>query len=122
MCHELTIAHINEAKQTLLEEKSHKETDHKTLIEQLLSSEMPESEKSTTRLTGEFISIISAGTFTTARTLVTAVYYIVADPQIEAKLREAFADPMAEYPGKTPRWFDLEKIPYLAACVKEGLR
>lgn len=83
---------------------------------------MPESEKATGRLLGEFIAILSGGTMTTARTLATITYFVLANPHIEARLRESLAQPMAAYPEKVPRWAELERIPYLAACVKEGLR
>lgn len=73
-------------------------------------------------MTGEFIGVLSAGTFTTARTLVTLIYYILADPEVEARLREAVREPMRGYPEQVPRWLDLEKIPFLAAVIKEGLR
>ncbi|KAK3339734.1 putative cytochrome P450 [Lasiosphaeria hispida] len=93
-----------------------------SLIEHLLASNIPASEKTTDRLVGEFISILSAGTMTTARTLVTITYYACAYPEVGEKLREAVTEIMANYPDSVPRWSDLEKIPYLAACVKEGLR
>jgi cytochrome P450 len=83
---------------------------------------MPESEKATKRLTGEFIAILAGGTMTTARALSTITYFTLADPKIEARLRESLAEAMAGYPDKIPRWAELEKIPYLMACVKEGLR
>jgi hypothetical protein len=91
-------------------------------MEHLMAWDMPESEKTIDRLTGEFISILSAGTFTTARTLVTIVYYAVAHPEVGEKLTESVREVMKDYPEKMPKWSDLEKIPYLAAVVREGLR
>jgi cytochrome P450 len=83
---------------------------------------MPESDKATKRLTGEFIAILSGGTMTTARALSTITYFVIADPKVEAQLRECLAELMNGYPEKVPKWAELEKIPYLHACVREGLR
>ncbi|KAM5349174.1 hypothetical protein ACJ41O_008997 [Fusarium nematophilum] len=119
---DLIVDHIEEAKRHRAAGKVDEGGRQKTLIEHLLDSDMPESEKETSRLTGEFIAILSGGTMTTARALSTITYFVLADPEIERKLREALAEPMAKYPEVMPRWADLERIPYLAACVKEGLR
>ena len=115
--------HIEDAKKRRKEGKTVQGDARNTLIEHLLTSDMlPESEKATSRLTGEFIAILSGGTMTTARTLSTITYFVLADSTIQEKLREALAGPMSGYPEKMPRWADLERIPYVAACVKEGLR
>ncbi|KAF4978236.1 hypothetical protein FZEAL_5341 [Fusarium zealandicum] len=119
---DLIVDHIDEAKRHRLSGKSIETGQQKTLIEHLLDSDMPESEKETSRLTGEFIAILSGGTMTTARALSTVTYFVLADPNIERQLRESLEESMRGYPDKIPRWADLEKIPYLHACVKEGLR
>jgi len=59
---------------------------------------------------------------TTARALATTTYFVLADPEIKRKLSESLSEIMAGYPDSVPKWSDLEKIPYLAACIKEGLR
>ena len=92
------------------------------LIQHLLASDMPESDKATERLTGEFIAMLAGGTMTTARALATITFFTVADPRIEVRLRESLAEAMSGYPERVPKWAELEKIPYLHACIREGLR
>lgn len=116
--------HIDEAKER---RRLGKDTEAagdgpKTLIQHLLQSDMPESDKGTERLTGEFIAILSGGTMTTARALGTITYFVLEDAKIRTRLSECLAEVMEGYPEKLPKWADLEKIPYLQACVKEGLR
>lgn len=55
-------------------------------------------------------------------TLTLIVYFVLADPSVEKRLREDLKEATAKYPAEVPRWADLEKIPYLAGCIKEGLR
>ena len=119
---QLIVEHIEEAKKHREQGKLTADDGRNTLVQHLLTSDMPESEKGTKRLTGEFIAILAGGTMTTARSLSTITYFALANPHIEARLRESLAEVMAGYPDKMPKWSDLEKIPYLAACVKEGLR
>ncbi|KAK0639802.1 cytochrome P450 family protein [Cercophora newfieldiana] len=119
---ELTKTLILKAKSTPPTSKPILSSGTPTLMEHLMAWDMPESEKTIDRLTGEFISILSAGTFTTARTLVTIVYYAVAQPEVGEKLTESVREIMKDYPEVMPRWSDLEKIPYLAVVVREGLR
>jgi cytochrome P450 len=119
---QLVIYHLEDARKSRLVGEPLSDTKTKSLAQHLLASDMPESEKTTQRLAGEFIAILAGGTMTTARALATITYFVLADPQIENQLRETLAEPMAGYPDNVPRWAELEKIPYLAACVKEGLR
>ncbi|KAK3349178.1 putative cytochrome P450 [Lasiosphaeria hispida] len=119
---ELVIHHIEDAKKRRLVGEPVSSTRANTLAQHILASDLPESEKTTQRLAGEFIAILAGGTMTTARALATITYFVLADRRIEIQLREALAETMAGYPDKVPRWAELEKIPYLAACVKEGLR
>ncbi|KAI0163255.1 cytochrome P450 [Pestalotiopsis sp. NC0098] len=50
------------------------------------------------------------------------IYFVLADLSVEKRLREDLKEATAKYPAEVPRWADLEKIPYLAGCIKEGLR
>lgn len=83
---------------------------------------MPESELSLDRLAKEAQVMFSAGTVNNARTLEFILYYVLAKDHIRDRLREELKDVMAGYPFKQPSWVELEKLPYLQAIIKEGLR
>ncbi|KAH8896133.1 putative cytochrome P450 [Thozetella sp. PMI_491] len=121
---ELITNHIEDAKKKGISDKHGLENSGRpsTLIQHLLASDMPESEKATSRLLGEFIAILSGGTMTTARALSTITYFVLANPSIATKLAASLEGPMSKYPETTPRWAELENIPYLRACIQEGLR
>ena len=93
-----------------------------SLFRYILNSDMPESELSVERLTKEAQVILGAGTASSARTLDFISYYILANPLIRSRLGEELKDIMANYPREVPSWAQLEKLPYLQAILKEGLR
>lgn len=94
----------------------------KSVFHHLLTSDIPESEKSTARLQAESMIFLIAGTVTSAHTLSMIVYHVLSNPHMEKRLREDLKDVMACYPAQNPLWSDLEKAPYLKACIKEALR
>ncbi|KAH8810857.1 cytochrome P450 [Xylogone sp. PMI_703] len=95
--------------------------NHRTIFHELLSSKLPEHEKSLSRLTDDAVITIAAGTITTSWTLCIAMYYLMTNPAILRKLREelinAIPDPTAHTPLAT-----IENLPYLAAVIQETLR
>ena len=93
----------------------------KSVLHHLLTSDIPESEKSTSRLQAESLIFLIAGTVTSAHTLSMLVYHVLSNPHMEKRLRGDLEDVMACYPAQNPLWADLEKIPYLQACIKEAL-
>lgn len=93
-----------------------------SVFHHLLASDISEFEKSTTRLQAESMVILIAGTVTSAHTLSMVIYHVLSNPHMEKRLREDLQDIMVCYPARNPRWVDLEKIPYLQACIKESLR
>ncbi|KUL83821.1 hypothetical protein ZTR_06624 [Talaromyces verruculosus] len=95
-------------------EKKTKEEDGGSMFHYLLRSDIPDTEKRTARLNAEAVSFLGAGTYPTAATLIFVAYYIMADPKIEARLRNDLKD--------VPNWIKVEQVAYLEACIKEGLR
>lgn len=93
-----------------------------TLFDQLVHSDLPESELTVERLASEAQVLMGAGTVTTARSMDHLVFHILSNERVRLRLREELADAMADWPEKTPSWQTLEKLPYLQACIKEGLR
>ncbi|KAK4197369.1 putative cytochrome P450 E-class, group IV, partial [Triangularia verruculosa] len=96
-------------------------TDRK-LIETIIFSDLPDSQKTKSRLATEASVVLAAGGITTMRMLTIATYYLLADPAKGKRVRDELAGLMVGFPNQNPRWADLEKLPYLAACVKEALR
>jgi len=93
-----------------------------TLFRYLVNSDLPPSELSDQRMSREAQVLIGSGTITTAGTLGFLCYYIMANPDMRRRLEEELKDVIEGYPAKKPTWAQLEKIPYLQALIKEGLR
>ena len=93
-----------------------------SLFNHIVNSDMPGSELSTDRLAKEAQVLLGAGSASSARTLDFMVYYVLADPRIRTRLQEELSDVMSAYPDTMPSWAELEKLPYLQAVIKEGLR
>ena len=83
---------------------------------------MPESELSVDRLSKEAQVLLEAGTVSTARTLDFIFYYVTANESVRERLSNELKDIMAQYLERLPSFTQLERILYLAAVIKEGLR
>ena len=101
--------------------KNHYKVSHRTIFHDLLSSTLPASEKSVARLGQEGQVVVGAGTETTAWTLSVTTFHLLSNPAILHQLRKeliaAIPDPSQPVPLAT-----LEQLPYLTACIQEGLR
>lgn len=95
---------------------------HVSLFRHVVESEMHESELSVDRLSKEAQILLGAGSVTISRTLNFICYYILANEKTKTTLQNELREVMSGYPEKTPIWADLEKLPYLQALIKEGLR
>jgi cytochrome P450 len=90
---------------------------HPTALHTLLTSALPAPELLTARLEDEAFTLLGAGTLTTAHTLTTLLYHILANPPSTHLLQAE----LSSFPT-TPTLTDLEHAPYLQAVVAEGLR
>ncbi|KAL8686686.1 MAG: hypothetical protein Q9218_006933 [Villophora microphyllina] len=123
MFHLLSEGHIEKIKAEVAKESEHDEFDQKSSIfHHILRSDLPEPEKDPARLKREAFALLAAGTITTAATLALTTYFILENPKTETRLRNDLKEVTACYPKQIPRWADLERIPYLTGCIKEGLR
>ncbi|RDW79820.1 cytochrome P450-18 [Coleophoma cylindrospora] len=100
-------------------EKS-EETDT-TMFHTLLRSDLPESERSTSRLAEEAVLLAGAGTHTTSWTLSVALYHLLADPKILKKLKDELENAIPD-PNESTPLPKLESLPYLTGVIKEGIR
>ncbi|KAI1196100.1 putative benzoate 4-monooxygenase cytochrome P450 [Nemania serpens] len=117
-----TEGRIEKIKCQIAKSEKSEEPDRTSVFHYILRSDLPESEKDPARLKREAFALLAAGTITTSATLSTTVYFVLADPANEKRLRNDLKDITSGYPEVIPSWTELEKIPYLTACVKEGLR
>ncbi|KUI60841.1 Trichodiene oxygenase [Cytospora mali] len=92
--------------------------ERRTVYDGILESSLPESETTVYRLSGDGFSLVAAGTETTAWTLTLITYFLLAQPETQARVA-------SELTGVDPHnlsWRMLEKLPYLSGVVLEGLR
>jgi len=115
-------AHIEQAKKNQKDPSTAHKNNKSSMVHYFLTSDLPESERDTNRLGREIMLVLGAGTATTTRALNIATYYIVTNPAIEARLRREVAEVMSGYPERVPKWSELERVPFLTACIKEALR
>ena len=98
-----------------------RDRSHLTIFHELLSSDLPQREKSYERLWQEGSALIGAGVETTSNTLNVALYYLHKDPKrlhrLKAELQEAIPDA-----SQQASWQQLEALPYLTSVVHESLR
>lgn len=95
--------------------------NHPTIFHELLFSDLPQQEKTFDRLRQEGISVLGAGTETTAWTLSVTTFYILSNPAIHSRLINELR-PVFGKAGGRPSWTQLEQIPYLHGVISEGLR
>ncbi|KAK5100699.1 hypothetical protein LTR70_001401 [Exophiala xenobiotica] len=92
-----------------------------TIFQAVLDSDLPANEKTVQRLEGEGSVVVAAGSETTARCLSVLTFYLMQERSILQKLRDELSCIQPETDG----FFalsQLEMLPYLNACIKEGMR
>jgi cytochrome P450 len=98
-----------------------KNASHPTIFHEILSSKLPESEKSVPRLAQDGQVTVVAGTLTTAWALSVALFYLLENPtslrKLKDELRKAIPNPAAITPLSA-----LEQLPYLTGVIQEALR
>lgn len=93
----------------------------RSLVDDIMDSNLPPHEKTLPRVTGEVAAILIAGTETTSWVLSVLTYHLLANPEILARLTQELAMKV-ESPTALPTWSTLENMPYLTAVLLEGLR
>ncbi|KAL8660598.1 MAG: hypothetical protein Q9202_006407 [Teloschistes flavicans] len=96
---------------------------HRTIFHELINSEiLPPQEKQTIRVIQEAGAMVGAGGESTSQVLTALTFALVANPEKLKKLREELRTVMPHSDSPVPTLKQLEKLPYLTGCVKEGLR
>ena len=103
------------------ENEAHKYVDHPTIFHEMLQSDLPPEEKSFERLFQEAQIIIGGGILTTSWSLTVAGFHIVDKPEVFRKLRDELVQAIPD-PAVPLDFVKLERLPYLSACIREGIR
>lgn len=98
-----------------------KQSNHPTVFQELITGNLPASEKETRRLQDEAQLVVAAGVTTTGWALSTATYHLLSRPDVLAKLRAELETALLD-PNTPLSWTELEKLPYLTGCVREAVR
>ncbi|KAJ5718130.1 hypothetical protein N7488_003776 [Penicillium malachiteum] len=85
------------------------------------SSDLPDGFLDPSRLTDEAMTILTAGTETTARALTFAIFNIIQSQEVQEKLREELKTVMPT-PQSLPTWDQLKQLPYLNGVIYESIR
>lgn len=95
--------------------------EHPTILFEMLRSDLPPEEKKIDRLNEEAQLLVAAGLVTTAWALSVTTFHVINSPQIYSQLRAELVDAI---PNKSTQfaWSDVEDLPYLHGCIREGLR
>lgn len=92
---------------------------HRTILHELIESDLPPQELTVERLAHESNILIGAGSDTIKHTLEVAVFHILDNPNIHKQLREELKGAVSAS-IETLIWSELEKLPYLSAVIQEG--
>ena len=91
-----------------------------TIFHEILSTDLPASEKRAERIGEEGFVIIAAGSETTGRTLTAATYYLLSSPEACVKLKDELKHAMPDE-TKVPRLKELEQLPRLVSRQQNTL-
>ncbi|KAF2708717.1 cytochrome P450 [Pleomassaria siparia CBS 279.74] len=94
-----------------------------TVFRQLVNDDtLDDSEWSSKRLSMEAQILMGAGSVSPARTLHFITFFLLSNEPMRKRLELELTDIMVDWPASPPKWAQLEKLPYLQAVIKEGLR
>ncbi|KAF7896597.1 hypothetical protein BELL_0503g00060 [Botrytis elliptica] len=121
----MSIEYINRVKQRVATENhtdSGGENPPSTLFYDLLTSDLPASELTTDRLGAEAQVLLMAGTMSVARSMGHLVVHILLNVNVRQRLTEELSTIDQDGSQNIPSYQTLQQLPYLQACIKEGLR
>ncbi|KAH6628941.1 cytochrome P450 [Chaetomium tenue] len=93
----------------------------RTVFEGILSSKLPDSDKTDIRMAGEAQLVVLGGEGTTAWTMHAALYHILADPLVCKKLKAELTT-LPHTADGIPPLTEVENLPYLGAVIQESIR
>ncbi|KAM0812547.1 putative Cytochrome P450 [Seiridium cardinale] len=93
----------------------------RTIFQDIIASNLPESEKTAGHFNAHAALTLGAGTETTARTLAVTIYFLLRDTAALEHVRQELRTVM-QTPDSRPTLAELESLPFFSACITEGLR
>ena len=95
--------------------------EDKDIFETILSSDLSAKEKAPKRMANEVFNLLIAGSLTTSKTAVVAVYHILDNPDVHKKLRTELLEAI---PNKhnMPSVKALQKLPMLVCLLEDLLK
>ena len=87
----------------------------------LTNPEVRPQEKTDSHMQDEAQTLIAAGSLTSAHILTYITFHIISNHSILQKL-QAELEPVTSGSSTSPKWQQLEQLPYLTAVIAEGLR
>ncbi|KAF2244586.1 putative cytochrome P450 [Trematosphaeria pertusa] len=98
--------------------------DYPVIMNEVYKSEdLPPHEKTHKRLFEEMAILIGAGSETTGHSLITTAYHILDNPDVLKRLKKEIRDYISDEELRDVLSYkQLENLPYLNACIMEGLR
>ena len=96
-------------------------SEGRTIFHEIIRSDIPESEKQTKRLTDEAMTILVAGSETTASTFAAIMYHLLADRALLKRLKKELETAMPDR-YQLPMASKLDGLPFLNAIIQEATR
>ena len=114
---------VDEAARHAFDDATQSDTKAITVLREMVESSalLPE-EKTFARVKNDASIFIGAGMETTARALAVTFFHILANPDIHQRLKVEVSTVIPSSSSPTPSLSALEKLPFLAAVITEGLR
>ncbi|KAJ9616826.1 hypothetical protein H2200_000545 [Cladophialophora chaetospira] len=96
-------------------------SSQRTIFHDLLQSSLPPEDKGNRRMADEAQTVIGGGLETTAWALSVGSFHIINNPKIYEKLHRELLQAIPDA-STIPDLLDVEKLPYLRACITEAVR
>ncbi|KAK0712207.1 cytochrome P450 [Apiosordaria backusii] len=119
-------AKAKETARLLKDAASYKPDDDapRTIVHEIFDSDLPPEDKTVKRVFSDVATVTGAGFETTSSVLRLIIYYVFSSPMILGQLRAELAEAAEKStaPDYSIPLHKLEKLPYLTAVLKEGMR
>lgn len=90
-----------------------------TIFTELMDSDLPPQELALDRLMDEASGVVGAGIETTKWATVVTFFHLINNPVVLQRLLQELAEAIPD-PTNVPVVTELEKLPWLMACIEEG--